>query len=74
MGNGSKTIDEYRMNFNKAQEEILTLKSEIRAKETLLNNKDDVYRRVLDDLQEARKTIGTVQMENLQLENKYNLV
>ena len=72
MEEGSKTIDEYRENFAQSQQEVLDIKQEVSSKEALLKNKDDVYRRILDDLQEARRRIGILQMEKLQQDTRTN--
>lgn len=70
MEESTKTIDEYRSRFDKAQEAIGELRDEIIKKENLLKNKDEVYQRVLDDLQNARKNIGTLQLEKLEIQAK----
>ena len=57
MENGSNIIDEYHEKFVKSQQEVLDIKQEVSSKMALLKM-DDVYRRVLDDLQEARRSIG----------------
>ena len=70
MEESTKTIDEYRAKFDKAQLILGELRDEIVIKENLLKNKDEVYQRVLDDLQNARKTVGTLQLEKLDDEAK----
>ena len=72
MEEGTKTMDGYKERYEKAQETIGTLKDEIVVKENLLKNKNEVYQRVLDDLQDARKNIGILQQEKLELDNKNN--
>jgi chromosome segregation ATPase len=69
MEDGTKTIDEYIFKYETAEEKIGQLKDEVSVKENLLKNKDEVYRRVLDDMQEARKNISILQMEKLKLDD-----
>ena len=72
MEEGTKTVDEYIAKYDKAEETIGKLKDELVIKDNLFKNKDEVYRRVIDDLQEARKNISTLQVEKLSLDNKNN--
>ena len=70
MEDGTKTTNEYIIKYEQAQELIGYLQDEITVKENLILNKDEVYQRVLDDLQEARKNIGVLQIEKLEIDSK----
>ncbi|CAI2382273.1 unnamed protein product [Moneuplotes crassus] len=70
MEEGTKTVNQYIEKYEKAEGQIGQLKDELAIKQNLLKNKDEVYRRVIADLQEARKNIGILQVQNVKLENK----
>ncbi|CAI2383623.1 unnamed protein product [Moneuplotes crassus] len=72
MEEGTKTVNEYIQKYEKAEEQLGKLREEITIKQNLLKNKDEIYRRVLADLQEARKQVGTLQVGKLQLEKTNN--